>query len=261
MIYHDVSEGFADVAISLESTTNAQVYNNTIYMEHSYANAIEYRFAATTGLTIINNLTNKAITARDGASAAASNNVTNAIASWFVNPSAGDLHLSYTVPSLVDQGQGIEGLTDDFDKTKRPQGIGYDIGADEYASGIINPTADIKINDADGPITVSSGATISISVSLDPGSHSGENADWWVAESSPSGSFNYYKLSTGSMVPGLSPTHQGPLFGLATTQLLNRSDLTVGTHIFYFGVDLNMNGSLDMNSIYYDGVSINVIGP
>ena len=261
MIYHDVSEGFADVAISLESTTNAQVYNNSIYMEHSYANAIEYRFAATTGLTIINNLTNKAITARDGASAAASNNVTNAIASWFVNPSAGDLHLSYTVPSLVDQGQGIEGLTDDFDKTKRPQGIGYDIGADEYASGIIDPTADIKVNDVDGPITVSSGATISISVSLDPGSHSGENADWWVAESTPSGSFNYYNLSTGSMVPGLSPTHQGPLFSLASTQLFNRSDLTVGTHTFYFGVDLNMNGLLDMNSIYYDRVIINVTGP
>ena len=258
MIYHDTSEGFADVAISLESTTNAQVYNNTIYMEHSYSNAIEYRFAATTGLTIINNLTNKAITARDGASAAASNNITNAIASWFVNPSAGDLHLSYAVPSVVDQGQGIEGLTDDFDKNKRPQGIGYDIGADEYPSENIDATADIKVNDVDGPITVSSGATISISVSFDPGSHSEENADWWVAELTPSGSFNYYDLSTGSMVPGFSPTHQGPLFSLGTTQLLSSSDLTVGTHTFYFAVDMNMNGLLDYDQLYFDAVVVNI---
>ncbi len=259
MIYHDTSEGFADVAIALESTTNAQVYNNTIYMEHSYSNAIEYRFAATTGLTIINNLSNKAITARDGASAAVSNNITNAIASWFVNPSAGDLHLSYAVPSVVDQGQGIEGLTDDFDKTKRPQGIGYDIGADEYASEIIDPTADIKVNDADGPITVSSGATISISVSFDPGSHSGENADWWVVELTPSSTYSHFDLSTGSMVQGLLPTYQGALFSLGTTQLLNSTDLTAGTHTFYFAVDMNMNGSLDMSSLYYDSVSVNVI--
>ena len=232
--------------------------NNTIYTEHSYPNAIEYRFAATTGLTIINNLTNKAITVRDGALAAASNNITDAVASWFVNPSAGDLHLSYAVLSVVDQGQGIEGLTYDFDKTKRPQGIGYDIGADEYASGIIDPTADIKVNDADGPITVSSGATISISVSLDPGSHSGENADWWVVELTPSSTYNHFDLSTGSMVQGLLPTHQGPLFSLSSTQLLNRSDLTVGTHTLYFGIDLNMNGSLDMSSLYYDWVRVNV---
>jgi hypothetical protein len=42
---------------------------------------------------------------------------------------------------------------------------------------------------------------------------------------------------------------------------LNSSDLKVGTHTFYLGVDLNMNGSLDMGSIYYDSVGINVTGP
>ncbi len=139
MIYHDTSEGFADVAIALESVTNAQVYNNTIYLEHGYANAIEYRFSATTGLTIINNLTNKAITVRDGASATTSNNITNAVLSWFVDPPSGNLHLGYAVPSVVDQGQEIGGLTDDYDKTKRPWGIGYDIGADEYTTGINRP--------------------------------------------------------------------------------------------------------------------------
>jgi hypothetical protein len=261
MIYHDTSEGFADVAIALESTTDAQVYNNTIYMENGYPNAIEYRFAATTGLTIINNLTNKAITARDGASAATSANIIDAVASWFVNPSSGDLHLSYAVPSVVDQGQAINGLTDDFDKTIRPQGPGYDIGADEYASGIIDPRPDIKVNNGDGPITVSSGTAVAMSVGFDPGSRSGENADWWLVELTPSGAWNYFNLTAGSMVQGLLPTYQGPLFNLGVTQLLNRSDLTVGTHIFYFAVDMDMNGGVDMSSLYYDWVSVDVINP
>jgi hypothetical protein len=52
------------------------------------------------------------------------------------------------------------------------------------------------------------------------------------------------------------PTYQGALFNLGTTQLLSSSDLEVGTHTFYFGVDLKMNGSLDMDSIYYDWVRV-----
>jgi hypothetical protein len=258
MIYHDTSDGFADVAISLESVTNAQVYNNTIYMEHRYANAIEYRFAATTGLTIINNLTNKAITAREGGSAVTSNNITDAIASWFVNPSAGDLHLSYAVPSVVDQARGIEGLTDDFDKAKRPRGMGCDIGADEYGPDIIDPAPDIKVNGTDGPVSVGSGEAVSLSVGFDPGSHSGENADWWVAASSPDGCFYYFDLGKGSMVRGLLPTHQGPLLRIGAIRLLDFPDLAAGTHIFYFAVDMNMNGSPDMSSIYYDRVSVHV---
>ena len=121
--------------------------------------------------------------------------------------------------------------------------------------------AQVKANYQNGSIVVSLGTPVSITVSLDPGNLSAQAADWWVVESTPSGTFNYYNLSRGSMVPGLFPTHQGPLVDLGTTQLLNSSDLTVGTHTFYFGVDLNMNGSLDMDSIYYDWVSVNVTGP
>ncbi len=130
----------------------------------------------------------------------------------------------------------------------------------EVTSGT-TPVPDVRANLSDGPLTVTSGTPVSITVNFNPNIYSGQNADWWVAELAPSGTFNYYDLSTGSMVPGLLPTHQGPLFSLGTTQLLNSSDLTMGTHIFYFGVDLNMNGSLDMNSIYYDSVGINVTGP
>ena len=122
--------------------------------------------------------------------------------------------------------------------------------------GGIDPAPTIKANGGDGPLVVSHGENLTVTVSLSCGDHCGTDADWWVAQSTPSGIFNYYDLSTGSMVPGLLPTHQGPLFSLGTTQLLNSSDLTKGTHAFYFGVDLNMNGSLDMGSIYYDWVSV-----
>jgi hypothetical protein len=134
MIYHNGVEGFADVGIAVESAPNAQVYNNTIYQEHSYPHAIEYRFPATTGVLIANNLTNKAISQRDGATGTVSHNVTNAQAGWFVNPPAGDLHLRSLISTVVNQGIIIAGLSADFDGDPRPLGPGMDIGADEYRS-------------------------------------------------------------------------------------------------------------------------------
>ena len=134
MVYHGPDHGYSDVGISLESTPDAQVYNNTVFHEHAYA-AIEYRFVATTDTLIANNLTNRAISQRDGAAGVESHNLTTALAAWFTNTTAGDLHLASAVGSVVDQGGAVPGLVDDFDKGVRPYGAGYDIGADEYGAG------------------------------------------------------------------------------------------------------------------------------
>lgn len=135
MIYHDSDDTNADVGIGLESCINTAVYNNTVYFDSVYQNAIEYRFEATTGVRIHNNLCNKAVTARDDATGTTGNNIVTASASWFTNVSTGDLHLNQSVSSVVDQGIAIAGLTDDFDGDERPFGAGIDIGADEWGAG------------------------------------------------------------------------------------------------------------------------------
>ena len=108
------------------------MYNNTVFMQHDFPWAIEYRFSGTKNVLIANNLSNKPIMKRDGASATVENNVTNADISWFQKASSGNLHLSSAVDSVVDKGRSISGLISDFDGDRRPEGNGIDIGADEY---------------------------------------------------------------------------------------------------------------------------------
>ena len=78
-----------DVGISLNNSAGTEVLHNTVVLSGTYPDAIEYRFAATTGVQIRNNLSDAAVTLRDGASGTVSGNVTNAQASWFVNAAMG----------------------------------------------------------------------------------------------------------------------------------------------------------------------------
>lgn len=146
MIYHAANDGqFADSAISLIDSPNSQVYNNTILMLDSFPWAIDYRFSDTTGVLIENNATNLPIIARDGATGTVDHNVTNAVATWFVAPANGDLHLTSAIPALVGQGVAISGLTNDFDGNPRPQGP-VTIGAQEWATAVLpNPPTNVQV--------------------------------------------------------------------------------------------------------------------
>jgi hypothetical protein len=121
-----------DVGIGLESSPNTKIYNNTVFTEN-YHNSIEYRFKVTSGIEVINNLTNHAIVSRNGGTGRIDNNITNAQSSWFISATTGDLHLiPDSTTSLIDKGQTLASVTDDFDGDTRPIGRAYDIGADEY---------------------------------------------------------------------------------------------------------------------------------
>jgi hypothetical protein len=122
----------ADSGIILENSPNTAVYNNTVLLEHAYPRAIEYRFPGTSGVRIVNNLSNKAIASRDGGTGTVSTNVVGATRSMFRLQSPGDLNLSAPHAGIVDAGQALTGLVDDFSGDARPRGAGIDIGADEY---------------------------------------------------------------------------------------------------------------------------------
>jgi hypothetical protein len=137
MIYHAEIPGQdnGDGGIILESSPGTQVYNNTIFFGNDYPNAIEFRFAATTGVLIQNNLTNKQIRLRDGATGTVANNILNAEGAWFTATSEGDLHLKSAVTPAADKGVAINGLALDYDGQPRLAGA-IDIGADEYSDEI-----------------------------------------------------------------------------------------------------------------------------
>lgn len=122
-----------DVGIGLESASGARVLNNSVYAA-GYPNAIEYRFAATTGAYIANNLTYGTIKQRDGAMATLVSNNTAATAAFFVDPANGDLRLASAVASVVDMGLTLSDVTDDIDMNARPIGGAPDIGAHEWGT-------------------------------------------------------------------------------------------------------------------------------
>ena len=133
MIYHAAGYGtYADTGIALETSPESQVYNNTVFLEHSYPSAIEYRFSATRDILIANNLTNKPIQVRNGANGTLLTNIVSAEKNWFKNVEQGDLHLiSQNVTPVVKKGSFIPSLSDDFDGDFRSNSGRVNIGADE----------------------------------------------------------------------------------------------------------------------------------
>lgn len=95
MIHHRRNgDPYADVGIILEDTSGVVVSNNTIFLEHDYPAAIEYRFEATRDNLIAHNLCNRAIRRRDGGNALLRDNRTDATSDFFVLSEAGDLRLA-----------------------------------------------------------------------------------------------------------------------------------------------------------------------
>ena len=124
-----------DAAILVADSPGTQVLHNSALISGTYPNAIEYRFAGTSGATIANNLLDGIVLGRDGASGSVSGNYTTAAASMFVDPTTGDLHLRPTATAVMNKiVTPPSAALLDWDGQSRPAGA-TDIGADEALAG------------------------------------------------------------------------------------------------------------------------------
>ena len=85
-------------------------------------------------------------------------------------------------------------------------------------------------------------------------------ADWWLARMSPDGWFESYNLALGRFVEGFSPVIQTPLQGdLLGFEITLAYPQTAGWYTFWFGLDLDANGLLDNDSLYYSVQALSIV--
>jgi hypothetical protein len=130
-IYRDASV-HGDVAIGVFDSPGTKVLHNSIYVAGSYPNAIEYRFPDTTGILIANNLTNRAISSRDGATGSVVGNYLEATLGMFVNAAEGNMRLTPSATAAIDHAAPVADTATDWKGLARPIGAAADIGADEF---------------------------------------------------------------------------------------------------------------------------------
>jgi hypothetical protein len=121
-----------DVAVYTVSP-GSRLLHNTALVTDQYPNAIEVRYATTTGVEVRNNLLDGAVQPRDGAAFAASDNETGALPAWFLDVASGDLRLTAAASPAIDETSRLTAAPADFFGWPRPAAAGAtDLGASEF---------------------------------------------------------------------------------------------------------------------------------
>jgi murein tripeptide amidase MpaA len=121
-----------------------------------------------------------------------------------------------------------------------------------------NPIPNITANGSQEAIKIPFGTNLNVAVDLNPGRTAGLKADWWMAGKAPSGWY-WFTLDRG-WIRSDKPVraYGGELSLLSDYDVLNTSTLAVGEYDFHFGVDMMMNGSLDMDKLSSDVVRVTI---
>lgn len=128
-----------DLGMEFCFTRNVKVYHNTIYSESAtfFRSLQIYATPAipTVNLQLANNIIrgNVLSSNANGTWTSTGNIVGSSVASaWFVDPAAGNLHLTKLATPAIGQASLLADVPTDFDGQPRPLGAAADVGADEF---------------------------------------------------------------------------------------------------------------------------------
>jgi len=116
-------------AVELVRTQDSEIYNNSVYSAVAFDRAF-HSFEGSAGIRIFNNLVHGQLIRVDDAGGTVENNLVGDLSGVFVDPAAGDLHLSASgAPRAIGQGQAVAAGVGDYDTDPRPAAPA--LGADE----------------------------------------------------------------------------------------------------------------------------------
>ncbi len=120
----------------------------------------------------------------------------------------------------------------------------------------------ITANGMSGTVNIAADSAVTVRVQLLPGDKAGRDADWWLVAYAY-GRWYFYQIGTGLSDIGnsldiakLRPVYQGKLFTLPSSVILQIPQVPAGTYSLYFGVDTNMNGKLDTDSLVFRELNV-----
>jgi len=119
------------------------------------------------------------------------------------------------------------------------------------------PVPVIMVNGSTSPADLLSSDNIAVTIQLDPKDFDGKQADWWVLYEYRN-RFYYYNSSNGKWRRGSSYYKLDTMTNMGPTTVKNDSRSSKGSYTYYFGVDINMNGSKDADLYFEDSVTVNV---
>ncbi|MEI8123271.1 MAG: Ig-like domain-containing protein, partial [bacterium] len=125
------------------------------------------------------------------------------------------------------------------------------------------PVVDIKVNGSDGPVNVTTSQTVSATIHLNVGRYGGRTVEWYVLAHDVTRDVWYQYVAPFTTTSWRAPwtggtSLQAPLSNVGPYEVLRLNGMAAGQYDFFFGIDMNRNGWIDVETLYYDSVSVTV---
>ncbi len=120
------------------------------------------------------------------------------------------------------------------------------------------PETEITANGKDSALSVHTNENVSISVSFSPGCMSGKAGDLWILASTPFGWFFYDMQVKMFWDSGIKVSSQSPFTEDLNKTILETTLLPEGKYTFYLGFDTVPNNAVDLESLTYDSIEVEV---